>query len=223
MSATNNPTAISSRGSNSNDDESISMQSISTFYHRDPKLPFWRSNSDVDQIFESFAHRSERAQSWLRYRNVSESCFGFEQAVMMRGHFELGMLGYHTYTWTYTPTHTGGQHIVLPVYHDCRMVDLLAINRLDHTVWGATTGAGQYLGNIGTPLRIHRSPANWLANDCEGILPLSKAFFPLLQNAPSIIAEDDEHAWDLAYRVYRSGGAVWFQPRESRRTGLRAD
>ena len=25
---------------------------------------------------------------------------------------------------------------------------------------------------------------------------------PSLGNAPSLIAEDDEHAWDLAYRVF---------------------
>jgi hypothetical protein len=50
--------------------------------------------------------------------------------------------------------------------------------------------------------RVHRAPANWLANDCDGILPLSKTFFPQLQNASRIIAEDDDHAWDLAQRVF---------------------
>ena len=60
-------------------DESISVMST-TFYSRDPSVPFWRSNSDVDALFDAL---SEQAT--------------FEKAVMMRGHFELGMLGYHTY------------------------------------------------------------------------------------------------------------------------------
>jgi hypothetical protein len=121
---------------------------------------------------------------------------------MMRGHFEEGLLGNHTFCWTFTPTYLGELAIVLPVYHDCRRNDFVALSRHDHTVWGCCTGAGQYLGDISAPLRVHRTPANWLANDCDGILPLSKAFIPSLQSAPSIIAEDDDHAWDLAYRAF---------------------
>jgi hypothetical protein len=121
---------------------------------------------------------------------------------MMRGHFEGALLSNHTYCWTFTPTYSADLAIVLPVYDGCRIIDFVALSRHDHTVSGCSTGAAQYLGDITTPLRIHRSPANWLANDCDGILPLSKLFFPLLQNAPSIIAEDDDHAWDIAYRVF---------------------
>lgn len=174
----------------------------SPFYHRDPTVPFWHSNVDADQLFGAHAHRPDRAQAWLRYRKVSESCFGFERAVLMKGHFEFGLLGYHTYHWTFTPTYIGDLAIVLPVYEDCRLADFIAISRYDHEIWGCCTGAGQNLGNITTPLRIHRSPANWLANDCDGVLPLSKGFFPLLQNAPTIIAEDEDHAWEMAYSIF---------------------
>ncbi len=174
----------------------------SLFYHRDPTVPFCRSNVDADQLFEAHAHRRDRAQAWLRYRKVAETCFGFERAGLMKGHFKFGLLGYHTYHWTFTPTHIGDLALVLPVYEDCRLADFIAISCHDHEIWGCCTGAGQSLGDIATPLRVHRSPANWLANDCDGILPLSKLFFPLLRNASSIIAEDDDHAWDLAYRVF---------------------
>jgi hypothetical protein len=34
--------------------------------------------------------------------------------------------------------------------------------------------------------------------NCEGILPLSKSFFPLLQHASSIIAEGYEHACEIS-------------------------
>jgi hypothetical protein len=175
---------------------------MSTFYHRDPSVPYWRSNVDVDSLFAAHAHRPERAQAWLRYRKVSESCFGFQQAVMMNGHFEGGILGNHKFHWTFTPGRRGDIAIVLPVFNEYRLADFVAISRHDHEIWGCCTGAGQFVGDITTPLRVHRAPANWLANDCDGILPLSKTFFPQLQNASRIIAEDDDHAWDLAQRVF---------------------
>jgi hypothetical protein len=147
-----------------------------TFYDRDPTVPFWRSNVDVDALFENHSHRPERAQAWLRYRDVSESCAAFRQAVVMRGHFESGLLGYHTYCWTFTPSYTGDLAIVLPVYEDCRLVDLLAISRHDHSVWGCCTGAGQFVGStavhrktLNSPLRVYKTPINWLLANCEGI------------------------------------------------------
>jgi hypothetical protein len=174
----------------------------SAFYHRDRTVPFWRLNADVEALFVAHSHHPGRAQAWLRYRNVSETCLGFRSAKMMRGHFEGGILGNHLYHWTFTPIHSGDLAIVMPVFHDHRLVDFVAMSRHDHTLWGCCTGAGHYLGLITTPLRVYRTPANWLANECRGILPLSKVYLPLLRNAPNIIAEDDEHAWDLTYRVF---------------------
>jgi len=128
---------------------------------------------------------------------------------MMRGMFEGGILGQHTYHWTFTPTHTGELAIVLPVHEQGRLTDFVAMSRHDHNIWGCCKGAGQYLGDITTPLRVHRTPANWLANDCDGILPLSKGFLPLLKHAPSLLAEDDEHAWELAFRVFIDPAAAF--------------
>jgi hypothetical protein len=123
----------------------------------------------------------------------------------MRGHFELGLLACHTFCWTFTPTYDGELAIVFPVYEDHRLVDLLAISRHDHSVWGCCTGAGQYVGStaayrksLNSPLRLYKTPINWLLANCEGILPLSKAFLPLLQHASSIIAESYEHAWEIS-------------------------
>ena len=174
-----------------------------TFYNRDSTVPYWRSNTDVESLFAAHAHNPDRAQAWLRYRNVSESCFGFERAVMMRGHFEGGILGNNTYHWTFTPGRKGGLALVLPVFNEYRLVDIVAMSRHNHNIWGACVGAGLYVGDLAvSPLRVHRTPADWLANDCYGVLPLSKAFFPLLQSAPKLIAADDDHAWDLAQRVF---------------------
>lgn len=177
-----------------------------SFYSRDESLPFWRSNVDVDLLFAAHAHRSERAQAWLQFHTEHAA---LDQAVMMRGHFELGLLGDHTFHWTFTPTFTGDLAIVLPVYEQGKLVDLLAISRHDHTVWGCCTGAGQYIGstalrrkNTSSPLRVYKTPITWLLADCEGVLPLAKAFFPLLQHATSIIAEGYEHACELSELVF---------------------
>jgi hypothetical protein len=169
-----------------------------SLYDRDPTVPFWRSNVDVDSLFAAHAHRPDRAQAWLKFRDASEPT-----AVMMRGHFELGILGDHTYHWTFTPGRKGDLAITIPVLNGGRLVDFVSMARKDHNVWGTCTGHGQYIGELGSSrLRIHRTLAGWLANDCDGILPLSKLFFPQLRNAPLLIAEDDDHAWELAYRVF---------------------
>jgi hypothetical protein len=179
-----------------------------TFYDRDPSVPFWRSNVDVDSLFAAHAHQPERAQAWLQFRDVTETGT-LERAVMMRGHFELGILCNHTYHWTFTPTYIGELAIVLPVYEDCRLVDLLAIARHDHSVWGCSTGAGQYVGStsvhrksLNSPIRVYKTPISWLLANCKGILPLAKSFFPQLQHAPSIIGDDIDHAWEIAEHVF---------------------
>jgi hypothetical protein len=120
----------------------------------------------------------------------------------MKGHFEGGILNNHTYNFTFTPGRKGDLAIVLPVFNEYRLADFVAMSRHDHEIWGCCTGAGLHLGDISNPLRVHRTPADWLANDCDGLLPLSRAFFPLLQSAPKLIAADDDHAWELAYRVF---------------------
>jgi hypothetical protein len=167
-------------------------------YLRDSTLPYWQNNVCAESIFDAFSYGPERAQAWLRYRDVSETCTGFLQATMMHGHFELGILGNHTYHWSFTPGRRGDLAIVVPVSND-----FVAMSRHDHNLWGTCTGRGQYLGSLTAPrLRVHRTLAGWLANNCDGVLPLSKSFFPLLNNAPLLIAEDDDHAWELAYRVF---------------------
>jgi hypothetical protein len=128
---------------------------------------------------------------------------------MMRGHFEGGILSNHAYHWTFTPGQNGDLAIVVPVVHDYRVADFVAMSRHNHTVWGCCTGAGQYLGTISSPLRVHRTVADWLANDCDGILPLSKAFLPMLGSTPKLIAKDDDHAWELAYRIFINPAAAF--------------
>jgi hypothetical protein len=121
---------------------------------------------------------------------------------MMRGHFEAGSLGAHTYHWTFTPTYKGDPAIVVPVHEQGRLVDLLAIARHNFRVWGCCTGAGQYVGKFANPLPVHDTPYSWLMSDCDGVLPLAKSFFPLMQFASSIVAQDGNHAWEIAHQAF---------------------
>lgn len=175
-----------------------------SFYDRDPTVPFWRSNVDVESLFAAHAHRPERAKAWLAFRDAA-----IEPAAVMRGHFEGGILEGHTYHWTFTPTHNGDLAVVVPVYENFRLVDVLAISRHNHGVWGCISGAGQFVGSAtvqrmdrNSPLRVFKTPINWLLANCGGILPLSKSFFPQLQHAASLIAEGYEHAHEIAEQAF---------------------
>jgi hypothetical protein len=180
-----------------------SSSSVPLVYYRDPTLPFWQANIDGDSLFSAHEHWPERARAWLRYRNVAETCSGYREARMMRGYFEGGVLNKHTYHWTFTPGYRGDLAITLPIRSDCRIIDFVAMSRFDHTVWGGVTGAGQYIGSLtSSRLRIHRTFAGWLANDCDGVVPLRKDFFPQLRNAPKLVAENDDHAFELSERVF---------------------
>jgi hypothetical protein len=175
----------------------------SAVYLRDHTLPFWQNNVDAQSIFKAFAHRPERAKAWLRNRNVSETCNGFERAVMMHGHFEGGILNNHTYSWTFTPGCRGDLAIVVPVYNGGQLVDFLAMSRHDENfVWGCCTGAGQYVGHFSAAsISVHKTPLVWLLSG-HGVLPLAKSFFPLLQFAGSIVASDGDHAWYIANQAF---------------------
>src|ERR1700744_5903512 len=87
-------------------------------YQRDESLPFWQNYVDTQSIIERFANLPDKAQAWLRYRDVSESCIGFPQAAMMHGHFEGGVLADHTFCWTFTPGRRGDTAIVVPLRND---------------------------------------------------------------------------------------------------------
>ncbi len=76
----------------------------------------------------------------------------------------------------FTPTYAGELAIVFPVYEDYRLVDILAISRHNHSVWGCVTGAGQFIGStavhrssLNSPLRVYKTPITWLDVDHENL------------------------------------------------------
>src|SRR5262249_142281 len=143
------------------------------YYNNDDSLPVWRANVDARALFDAHAHRPERAQAWLQYLGVSEHALAFERAVVMRGRFEGAILPTQTYTYTFTPMRTGVHTFVLPVLEDWRLVDFIAINRANPSMWGCATGAGHCIGKPtpSLPVRVYERPITWLLADCDGILP----------------------------------------------------
>jgi chaperone required for assembly of F1-ATPase len=49
---------------------------------------------------------------------------------------------------------------------------------------------------------VHDTARSWILADCQGILPLAKAFFPLMQLASNIVARDYDHAWQIAKQTF---------------------
>lgn len=151
---------------------------MSTLYHRDDSLPYWKNNVAIESIIEDFAIDGK-----------------------MPGHFEMAILSDRTYSWTFTPNHNDEPVTVIPVYDRLRLVDILAVSA-NPKVWGCVTGAGAYVGTFSNVLHVHDTPASWLADDCNGILPLAKSFFPLMNFADSIVARNEEHAEKIANEAF---------------------
>jgi hypothetical protein len=134
---------------------------------------------------------------------------GRADAITMPGKFEAGILGDHTFSWTFTPGE-GDPALIFPVYERHRLVDLLAVSPDDHSLWGAVTGQGQFVGDFANredrtqpiTLQVHDTATSWLADDCNGILPLSKSFYPLLNFADRIVARNADHAEHLANEAF---------------------
>jgi hypothetical protein len=149
-----------------------------TLYHRDESLPFWKNNVAIESILEDF-----------------------ESNGTIPGHFEGGILGDHCFSWTFTPNRDCEPALVFPVYEHGRLLDILAIASHDHRIFGCVTGFGQYVGTFSSQLRVHKNPDSWLKSG-TGILPLAKAFFPLMRLADSIIADDADHAEKIANEAF---------------------
>jgi hypothetical protein len=115
-------------------------------------------------------------------------------AIEMRGTFKPALLADYIYDHIFEPNDDGQPTFVIPVFKGCRVIDILAISG---NVWGCTTGQGQYIGTLSDPLRVYRSPSDWIAGDI-GVLPLARSFFPSLRLADSIIAEDEDQAEQIA-------------------------
>jgi len=174
------------------------MDSVFNF---DLNVPYWKSRVDLITLFEQHAHRPEKAAAWLEYHGCTNIQF-VANCALMRGIFNLGILTSNTYTWTFTPG-IGDTAVVLPVVQEGRLADLVAISRHNQQIWGCVTGYGSFIGRtFPPPLRVHRHARSWIAENCNGVLPLSKSFLPRLQAAPSIIADDYEHAQLLAHRGF---------------------
>jgi hypothetical protein len=161
----------------------------------------------VARLFETHGRLDPpRTDACLAYLGSEpDEVRAFGPIVQMRGHFTLGMLNSRTHDFIFTPSGVGrGRAIVMPVYQNAEMVDLLAVSRRDATVWGTVTGRGLFIGNIeaNAPMYVYRNAWRWLVWGCRGVLPLDKAACVKLQSASQLITESVAHAFDLADQVW---------------------
>lgn len=154
-------------------------------YEYDPEVPYWRADIEVQALFDTYAP---------------------DGALTMRGRFLPLLTNTQTYCNTFTPGAGTEEAIVVPIYANGRMVDILALSADDVAVWGCVTGKGTVAGTIpdGQPVRVYEAPWRWQIFDCDGVVILAKSAFPGLASASEVYAESLDHADDLAERVFLS-------------------
>jgi hypothetical protein len=101
--------------------------------------------------------------------------------IEMRGTFKPNPSSRYCYDYIFEPG-AGEPTFVIPVFDRHGVIDIVAVG---DDVWGAVSGRGQYLGTLSDPLRVYRSPADWLAGDI-GVLPLSKSFLRTMPSTATI-------------------------------------
>jgi hypothetical protein len=117
---------------------------------------------DIEQLYH------ERAR-----RNDSNG------AMEMRGTFKPALLTDYAYDYIFEPNDDGLSTFVIPVFDGCGVIDIVAVR---DDVWGAVSRRGHYLGTLADPLRVYRSPADWIAGEI-GVLPLRKDFYQQMPTA----------------------------------------
>jgi hypothetical protein len=193
-------------------------------YEPDPELPFWRSNIDVSDLYNNATQ--EGCHDVLVQTGLFEPSekINFERMVLMVGRFLPLLSNDATYHWTFSPGLGDEQALVLPIIEDGQIVDLLALNGGDTDVWGCVTGQGGLAGTItaGQPVRVYKSPFQWLLFGCDGVVVLMKdayspkriyidakgavhqivQSFPRLEDASLIYGESLEHTEELIHRIF---------------------
>lgn len=100
----------------------------------------------------------------------------------------------------YAPSNDGTPHLVLPVFEDGELVDLVAFTSEQPMAWLLRVGVGWSLGLIDglerhswqDEVRLWASPLDWLRADCDGlcILDWSAPEVSKLSRLPNIRCQD---------------------------------
>jgi hypothetical protein len=117
-----------------------------------PNTYFRKNNVDLYDLYRDQARR-------------------IDGVIKMRGVFQAACLPDYEYDHIFVPSDEGELTTVIPVFEGCRVIDIVAYAG---NTWGCVSGQGTHLGTITNPLRVYRSPAEWLAGD-DGVLPLTKS------------------------------------------------
>lgn len=175
---------------------------------QDPLLPYWGAEVDVPKLYRAHAYDCGRVDAWLEATGCEPARVrALGPVAEMRGRFDLGILSGLTYRHVFMPdSAVRSRAIVIPVFQDGAMVDLLAISRRDSGVWGCVTGRGKMVGHTtrDAPLRVYREPRSWFIGGCGGVLQLSRDDVIELGAASHLVTASASHALDLAEQVHAS-------------------
>lgn len=112
----------------------------------------------------------------------------------------------------YTPSDCGPRRLIVPVYEDGTLIDLLALSSADPDQWLVRTGLASFLGLLEgwhyrhwEPVTIHRNPLAWLAAGGEGLCPIDwhSPDLERLRDLPGLIVNDGELAGKLKTALSR--------------------
>ncbi|EKS38751.1 hypothetical protein [Afipia clevelandensis] len=175
-------------------------------YEYDPEVPYWRADVDAQALYDAHGRVGPEVTDLLLELELAKPS-GVDDigpVAIMDGRFSDAYLGDHTFTWIFTPGEGPDSAIVIPIWQDGRVVDLLALSADDVRNWGCVTGKGIVAGTIpdGQPVRVYEAPWRWVKYGCDGVVILAKSAFPALSGSPVIYAESIDHAENLAERVF---------------------
>ena len=113
----------------------------------------------------------------------------------------------------YAPSQDGAPHLILPVFEDGELVDLVAFRSEQPLAWLLRLGVGWSLGLLDgferhgweQEVRLWASPLDWLRADCDGlcILDWSAPEVINLASLPNIRCQDEHLAERLKVALTR--------------------
>jgi hypothetical protein len=196
--------------------------------------------NDIERLYQEHAYESVAVDDWIEMHfGDVDAVRAFGPIAEMRGQFTHSESS-HIYQYQFTPKKDGTYRaIVMPVLEDGVMVDLVTWRWSQHAkrldVWGCVTHAGRFLNRDAIykphaePLHICERWFQFIARDCNAVLPLRVSAIPELVHAGDVAVSNSSHALQLLHEAYLwplkgdPRGPIWKEARERGRRHIYVD
>lgn len=164
-----------------------------------------------EMTFLEHAYETHEINDWIE-RNMGDidAVKAFGPIAMMKGRF-IPYGNSYIYDYEFMPHPMGAQRaIVMPVREDGAVVDIVAW-RFSHAaldVWGCVTHAGRFLNRDAIykprsqPLFVCDNWHQWIARDCDAVMPLRVSAIPELRQAGHVSVGSTGQALRLLYEAF---------------------